>query len=79
MASVPDPFTPRTPVDRAMLEDYLQGRLNPKERHVVELHMEDDPFLRDELEADGVCHVSSYFPARSRSALATASSMVPTM
>jgi TolA-binding protein len=50
MASVPDPFTPRTPVDRAMLEDYLQGRLNPKERHVVELHMEDDPFLREAMD-----------------------------
>lgn len=50
MASVPDPFTPRAHVDRADVERYLQGRLDPEESHRVELHLENDPMLREAME-----------------------------
>jgi hypothetical protein len=50
MANGTDPFTPRTPLSRAMLERYAQGDLSPEERHDVELHLENDALLREALE-----------------------------
>lgn len=50
MANATDPFTPYTPLSRAMLERYAQGDLSPGERHAVELHLESDPLLREAVE-----------------------------
>ena len=50
MANGTDPFTPRTPLSREMLEHYAQGKLSPEERHDLELHLENDPLLREALE-----------------------------
>lgn len=47
MAYSTDPFTPRTPLSRELLERYAQGGLSAAERHLVELHLESDPLLRD--------------------------------
>lgn len=50
MATHINPFTPRTPLGREMLEEYAQGRLSAEESHAVELLMESDPLLREALE-----------------------------
>lgn len=50
MAMKTDPFTPRTPLSRAMLEAYALGTLNAEERHEVELRLERDPLLREAME-----------------------------
>lgn len=50
MARNTDPFTPRGPLERAQLERYAQGLLDPEECHEVELHLERDPLLRDALD-----------------------------
>lgn len=50
MAYSTDPFTPRTPLSRELLERYAQGTLTDAERHAVELHLESDPLLREAAE-----------------------------
>jgi len=50
MANGTDPFTPRTPLSREVLERYAQGELSPEEQHDVELHLQSDPLLREALE-----------------------------
>lgn len=45
-----DPFTPREPLSRELLERYAQGRLTPAEEHAVELHLELDPLVREAAE-----------------------------
>jgi hypothetical protein len=45
-----NPFTPRSPLSRELLERYANGGLSPEERHAVELHLESDPLLRDALQ-----------------------------
>lgn len=50
MTTGPDPFLPRTPLSRELLERYAAGRLDPDEQHAVELHLEQDPLLREAAE-----------------------------
>ncbi|MBS1583479.1 MAG: hypothetical protein JST66_14860 [Bacteroidetes bacterium] len=50
MATGTDPFTPRTPLSKEQLERYAAGGLGPEERHAVELHLEQDPLLREAAE-----------------------------
>lgn len=50
MARHIDPFTPQGAPGREQLVRYVQGRLGPEERHGVELHLENDPLLRDAME-----------------------------
>lgn len=45
-----DPFAPRAPLSRALLERYAQGRLTPAEEHAVELHLEQDPLAHEAAE-----------------------------
>src|SRR5690606_19606376 len=45
-----EPFTPRAPLSRELLERYAQGRLTPAEEHAVELHLELDPLAREAAE-----------------------------
>lgn len=50
MANIPDPFMPRIPLSRQVLERYVQDGLGPEERHDVELRAERDPLVREALE-----------------------------
>ena len=50
MTTGPDPFLLRTPLSRELLERYAAGRLDPDEQHAVELHLEQDPLLREAAE-----------------------------
>ena len=45
-----DPFTPRSPLSRELLERYASGLLSQEERHALEIRIEGDPLLRDALE-----------------------------
>ncbi|MEZ4806834.1 MAG: hypothetical protein R2815_05095 [Flavobacteriales bacterium] len=45
-----DPFAPRGHLSQEDLFAYAEGRLSPAEEHRVELHLENDPLLREALE-----------------------------
>lgn len=45
-----DPFAPRSSLSQEQLLAYAQGRLSPAEAHEVELHLEQDPLLREAAE-----------------------------
>lgn len=45
-----DPLRPSGTVSRDQLERYVLGQLDASERHRIELHLEQDPLLRDALE-----------------------------
>ncbi|MBP8823228.1 MAG: tetratricopeptide repeat protein [Flavobacteriales bacterium] len=50
MATAADPFAPQAPPTLERLVRYAQGTLNPQECHAVELHLEQDPLLREALD-----------------------------
>lgn len=50
MGTRTNPFLPGAAPDRERLERYVQGALSQQERHEVELHLEQDPLLREALD-----------------------------